>query len=331
MKSKNLFISLVLIFLISAMPFSVVKTNDFGSTGSVEAAQSPIAWLVAGISTDKSIYCVDDSIKVYYKLSSINGKAYSLYYDLVEYLPDGTGHYLVYNEKMYTNAVYTFTTNVGNYTGTRRLELIIRSTEYLIEGNWKCSYTVSNCNTKKIMSSSSKYDSVEDVIKTIEQSDSSLNITKLSYVKYLHVGDFLRGIHTGEPISDAVIIVAHFLWEMAECLSDRGLFDGVLYVSVKNKSPSIGLIIISDKKEVSNPWNYLICAGEYFLNYPLPQSSIIDQRKVYTLEKCQWTIDNRFDVFYLSYSEKQNNVKNNILDSLGGCNYCCNKIYIIEE
>ncbi len=165
-------------------------------------------------------------------------------------------------------------------------------------------------------SSKSGFSSTSAIISAVKKSDSSMNIYGVGWIKSLGKNKFVSMI-ASELISYAVPekgkVFAKNAFILLDCLNKKGVYDGIFYYSMKNGYPSFGLVIVIDRNEIMKPGNYLSCLDR------VPPMSMVPS---YQIKACSWTIQNRFDIVYLSLTDQGNNVEYNVCSSLGGCSGC---------
>lgn len=307
MKStKYLKILLVLLIIVSLIPVSVL---GYSSNPTVS------------IWTDKTTYCIGDTVNVYFRVNY--GSNTYAYVDIIDYGTGGKTTYLRNTSKIKTNTTYHDTGIVGGPTGTEKLKIIGKISNS--SSSSTCSFKINNCSNNnntninnKSNAPTNKYNSgfssTDDVIYTAKNSDRSINSLSIGQINtgagYLMQANILK----------APAGVGGFIIDMASCLQDKGLYDGIVYYSVKNNNTSVGILLVGDRKEATNIWNYVRCIGSYATGIPMDITTK-------TLTYCQWTIDDRYDVIYIAYTASNNPVYNNIKNSLNCCPSCCKTIY----
>ncbi|KYC53720.1 MAG: hypothetical protein AMQ22_00106 [Candidatus Methanofastidiosum methylothiophilum] len=303
MKSMEYFkVSLIFFILVSLIPVSV-----FGYSNSPTVS----------IWTDKTTYCIGDSITVYYKVSY--GTNTTAYVDIIDYSTGGKTVYLRNNTKINTNTTYYFKSTVGGPTGTEKLK-IVGKTSSSSSSSATCSFKINNCSsnnntnitnksstpTNNTDKYSSRFSSTDDVLRTIRNSDSSIKSVSLGQIDSGY--DFLTTFNFISPATGAV----GYIYKFASCMNGSGVYDGIFYASTKNGYTSCGSLIIVDKKEATDPWNWIWCSFKTISPMDITDKETV-RVKLYKIE-----IDNRFIAYYASYNWSGNNVESNILKALGG-------------
>lgn len=296
------------LFLIFFILVNLIPVSVFGYSNSPTVS----------IWTDKTSYCIGDSITVYYRVSY--GTNTTAYVDIIDYSTDGKTVFLKNGTRINTNTTYSWKGSVYGPTGTEKLK-IVGKTSSSSSSSATCSFKINNCsgntNTNTIYKStapknnadkfSSRFSSTDDVLRTIKNSDSSIKSVSLGQIDSGY--DFLTTFSFINPATGAVASIYKF----ASCMNGRGVYDGIFYASTKNGHTSCGSIIIIDKKEATDPWNWLWCS---FKSTVSPMT-ITDKEKV-NVNLYKIEIDNRFIAYYASYNWSGNNVEGNILKALGG-------------
>jgi hypothetical protein len=165
-----------------------------------------------------------------------------------------------------------------------------------------------------------KFNSAPQIINSIKTAAPEMSTLDLSYISSIGSGKVVGLVKKlfGTLTAGQSEFIS-FTFDMATCLQKKGAYDGILYYSRVGAYPSLGIIFVLDEYEIKNVENYIKCISSYILNN---QAMSIYGPPSYQISYCKWTIDDRFVIVYSSLTEKNNDIKNKICNSLGGCKSC---------